>query len=105
MVQTWKQKLTSRKFLMAVSAVSINLIIIITGKEVDTEVVISLTSIVAAWIAGETVLDRKVIELNGAFASRLAAAQMAAFYEQLDSETKVPESGVAADASSLPFPV
>ena len=86
-MQTLKQKLTSRKFLLAVATALVNLYFIVTGKDVDPSFVISFTAIVAAWITGETVLDHKAIEFNGLFAQRLAMAQMSALLAQVESES------------------
>ena len=91
-MQTFKQKWTSRKFLLAIATVLVNLYFIVTGKDADPEFVISLTAIAAAWITGETVLDRKAIDLNAAFGQRLAAAQLAALFKQVDTETDAEDS-------------
>jgi hypothetical protein len=93
MGQTWKQKLTSRKFLMAVATILVNLFFIVTGKEVDPEFVISLTTIAAAWITGETVLDRKALEINGDFGKRVAAAEMAELWRLINESTQAEEVG------------
>ena len=90
MGQTWKQKLTSRKFLLAIATIAINLFFIATGKEVEPELVISLTTIAAAWVTGETVLDRKALEINADFGKRVAAAEMAELWRLIQSETEVP---------------
>lgn len=98
-MQTLKQKLTSRKFLLAVATAAVNLYFIVTGKAVDPELVIAFTGIIAAWITGETALDRKALEINGDFAKRLAAAQLSAIWQQIDAETEVEDT-----TTELPAP-
>ena len=101
-MQTWKQKLTSRKFILAVATALVNLYFIVTGKDVDPELVISFTAIIAAWITGETVLDRKAIEFSGVFAQKLAMAQLMELASQIDAATKA-DSPVVADEQPYPY--
>jgi hypothetical protein len=91
-----KNPLLSRKFLVAVATIITTFVLAFTGKEVDPQVILSVLGLAAAWITGETVLDRKAIEVNGDFAKRLAAAELNALYQQLfsESQAEVPSEGV-----------
>lgn len=76
-------RLTSRKFLLAVFTVLVDLIFVFTGIEVDPEMLISLHSIVATWIAGETVLDKRNIDADTRWLKAMFMQQSQALAKEL----------------------
>lgn len=87
-MEPWKAKLTSRKFLLSIGVIVVTVLNQTLELGMDNAAIATLAASAAAWIFGETALDRERISADQQVAFRTLQAEASEVVERLNADLK-----------------
>jgi len=97
---TWKQKIGSRKFVLAVATFVSALLVIFLDVEIEPGVLVGAAAIISTYIGGQSWIDKSVVQGNADVMKNESLLQAQAYIKYLEAQlqAQVPQENV------VPFP-